>query len=59
MDGWMADVSLRRFCGKSDVWTDGWIVKVRYRKDGWMDGWMDKCKFEIVFVVSQMYGLMD
>ena len=41
MDGWMADVSLRRFCGKSDVWTDGWIVKVRYRKDGWMDGWMD------------------
>ena len=26
------------------VWMDGW-------KDGWMDGW---CKFEIVFLVSQM-----
>ena len=23
MDGWMDSVSLRRFCGKSDVWTDG------------------------------------
>ena len=23
-----------------------------------MDGWMDKCKFEVVFVVSQMYGWM-
>ena len=22
-DGWMDSVSLRRFCGKSDVWTDG------------------------------------
>ena len=23
IDGWMDSVSLRRFCGKSDVWTDG------------------------------------
>ena len=38
MDGWMDSVSLRHFCGKSDVCMDGWIVKVRYRKDGWMDG---------------------
>ena len=22
IDGWMDSVSLRRFCGKSDVWTD-------------------------------------
>ena len=21
-----------------------------------MNGWMDECKFEIVFIVSQMYG---
>ena len=26
MDGWMDSVSLRRFCGKSDVWTVGGIV---------------------------------
>ena len=34
---------------------DGWMdsVSLRYRKDGWMDGW---CKFEISFVVSQMYA---
>ena len=31
-------------------------VSLRYKKDGWMDGWMDKSKFEIVVVVSQMYG---
>ena len=30
-------------------------VSLRYRKDRWMD----KCKFGIVFVVSQMYGWMD
>ena len=24
-----------------------------------MDGWPNKCKFEIVFVISQMYGCMD
>ena len=24
-----------------------------------MNGWMHKCKFEIVVVVSQMYGWMD
>ena len=30
-------------------------ISLRYRKDGWMD----KCKFGIVFVVSQMYGWMD
>ena len=23
IDGWMDSVSLRHFCGKSDVWTDG------------------------------------
>ena len=36
----------------------GWMesVSFRYRKDECMDEWMDKCKFEIVFVVSQMYG---
>ena len=33
-------VSLKLVCGKSDVWMEGW------KKD----------KFEIVFVVSQMYG---
>ena len=31
-------------------WMDG--VSLRYKKDGWMD----KSKFEIVVVVSQMYG---
>ena len=30
-------------------------VSLTYKKDGWMN----KCKFEIVFVVSQMYGYMD
>ena len=24
-----------------------------------MNGWMHKCKFEIIVVVSQMYGWMD
>ena len=28
-----------------------WLVR-------WMDEWM-QCKFEIVFVASQMYGWMD
>ena len=28
-------------------------------QEGWMGGWMDMGKFEIVFVVSQMYGCMD
>ena len=28
MDGWMDGVSLRcSFCGKSDVWMDGWMDK--------------------------------
>ena len=29
-----------------------------YVKDR-LDGWIDKCKFEIVLVVSQMYGWME
>ena len=37
---------------------DGWMNSVRYRKDGWEDGWIWG-KFEIIFVVSQMYGCMD
>ena len=53
----MDSVSFRySFCGKSDVCMDGWImVSLRYRKDGWMD----KCKFEIDFLVLQMYGWKD
>ena len=34
-------VSLRcSFCGKSDGWMGGWIVKIcdTGRMDGWMDG---------------------
>ena len=37
----------------------GWMDSESKIQEGWMDGWMDKCKFEIVFVVSQMYGWMD
>ena len=46
MDGWMDSVSLET--GRKDGWMDGWI-----------DGWIDECKFEIAFVVSQMYGWID
>ena len=35
-------------------WMDGWC-KFEIQ-EGWVDGWMDKSKFEIVVVVSQMYG---
>ena len=41
----------------TDVWTDGWLMEIRYgriwlmedgmdrmwRTDGWTDGWMDGC----------------
>ena len=38
MYGWMDS-----FCGKSDVWMDGWmgIVSLRCRKEGLMDGWLN------------------
>ena len=36
-----------------NVWMES--VSLRYS----MEGWMDMCKFEIAFVVSQMYGWMD
>ena len=37
MDGWIDSVSLRfSFCGKSDVWMDGWIVCDTGRMYGWM-----------------------
>ena len=37
----------------------GRLVELCEIQEGWMGVWMDKCKFEIVFVVSQMYGWMD
>ena len=39
----MDNVSLRyRFCGRLDVWMDGWIDSVSFlnRKEGWIDGWI-------------------
>ena len=37
----------------------GWInVSLRWI-DGWIEGWMEKCKLEMVFVVSKMYGWIN
>ena len=39
-----------------DEFKDGWVEQIR---DGCIEGSIDKCKVEIVFVASQMYGWMD